>query len=114
MTGPTSGERSLSEADLLLYDYYKHMTSLILATLGGILSISQIGNVDVPIRDLLPALGLIATGGIAALYGMEQLIKARLSDVPPAAWVRWSRLLVSGSFGLGVGAFLGVFMDVAR
>ncbi|WBH17982.1 hypothetical protein [Sphingomonas radiodurans] len=102
-----AGASSRTQADLLLYDYYKHMTTLILATLGGILSISQLSGIAVPIRDVLPALALISFGGITALYAMEGMISARLRQKSTPSWVRWSRQLVGGSFGLGVGAFLG-------
>jgi hypothetical protein len=95
------------EADLLLYDYYKHMTTLILATLGGILSISQIRGIAVPIHELLPALALILFGGVTALYAMEGLLQSRIRHRPTPKWIGWARHLVGGSFGLGIGAFLG-------
>lgn len=99
--------RGSDQPELLLYDYYKHMTTLILATLGGVLSISQISGIAIPLRDLLPSLAMILFGGVTALYGMEGLIRARVRRRPVPRFVLWARPLVSGSFGLGIGAFLG-------
>lgn len=101
-----------ASAELLLYDYYKHLTTLILATLGGMLSISQISGIAVPLRELLPALGLILIGGVTALYAMERMIQARLRQRPTPRWVTWTRPVVSGSFGLGIGAFIGRIADL--
>ncbi len=111
-TGETIVERSAGEAELLLYDYYKHMTTLTLVTLGGILSISQTAGIQVPFARLLPSLALVALAGTIALYGMENIIKTRLSGRPLSRFARWTRLAASGSFGVGVGAFLGVFGEV--
>lgn len=88
------------------------MTTLILATLGGILSISQLGGIAVPIREVLPALALISFAGVTALYAMEGMIGARLRQKPTPSWVRWARQLVGGSFGLGLGAFLARMTDL--
>lgn len=96
-----------AEAELLLYDFYKHMTTLILATLGGVLSISQISGIAVPLKELVPALALLLFSGVTALYAMEGLIKARLGQSTTPRWVSLARPVVSGTFGLGVGAFVG-------
>lgn len=104
-------DMSTRQGELLLYDYYKHMTTLCLATLGGILSISQIDGFQVAQRDLLIALGLISFGGFTALSAMESLIKARLRGRKPSRWVELSRWAVTGGFGLGIGAFLAPLTD---
>jgi hypothetical protein len=88
------------------------MTTLILATLGGILSISQLGGIAVPLRQFLPALALILFSGVTALYGMEAIIGARLGQKPMPKWVSSARHLVSSVFGLGIGAFLGRVTDL--
>jgi hypothetical protein len=106
------GGNDKAQAELLLYDYYKHMTTLILATLGGILSISQLTGIAVPIRQVLPALVLLLLAGVTALYAMDGMINARLRDKPTPPWVSWARHFVSGGFGLGIGAFLGRATDL--
>ena len=103
---------STRDAELLLYDYFKHMTTLSLVTLGGVLSIPQATGVALSIRELLPAAGLIALGGAFSLYAMEAIIKARLDGRAVSRGMRWTRLIVSVSFGVGVGAFLGQFTDL--
>ncbi len=113
MTGSEDAliDASVRQAELLLYDYYKHMTTLCLATLGGVLSISQIDGFEMPQRDLLVSLGLISIGGLSALSAMEALIKARLAGRDLPRWVQLSRWAVTGGFGLGIGAFLAPLID---
>lgn len=102
-----TGEAS---AATLLYDFFKHMTSLCLATLGGVLTISQMDGFQVAARDLLVSLGLISFAGISALTAMETLIKARL-NARPVPKMTLSRWVVMGGFGLGIGWFLSPLMD---
>jgi hypothetical protein len=94
---------------LLLYDYFKHITTLSLITLGGILVIPQTTGIAVTFRDLLPSLALIAFSGAMSLYAMDLVIKARLADRALPRSVRWHQIIVGGTFGIGVGAFMGLF-----
>lgn len=105
-------EASARHGELLLYDFFKHMTTLSVVTLGGVLSISQTTGIEVPVRDLLPSVALLTVAGASALYGMESIIKGRLANraLPKAA--QWNRLVTGGSFGLGVGTFLGLFQGM--
>ena len=100
------------DAALLLYDYFKHITTLSLITLGGILAIPQTTGIAVTFRDLLPSLALIANAGALSLYGMDLVIKARIADRALPRSVRWYQLVVGGSLGLGVGAFMGLFTEM--
>ena len=112
----SSEERLAATGDgaLLLYDYFKHMTTLALVTLGGILAIPQSIGTQMTVRELLPSLGLIALSGAFSLYAMEAIIKSRLESRPLPKAMRWNRLIVGGTFGIGVGAFLGLFMDLIQ
>jgi hypothetical protein len=101
-------------ASFLLYDYFKHMTTLCLVTLGGIMSISQTSGLRVPVRDLTPSLALVTVAGAASLYGMELILKGRLQGKALPKTINIHRFVASGSFGIGVGAFLGVFGNFIR
>lgn len=103
-------EHAGAEPELLLYDFYKHMTTLSLATLGGVLSIPQFARETVPLDKLLLPVGLIAAAGVAAFGGLDAILRARLSGKPLPWHARWSRQLTGWCFGLCVGAFLGVLM----
>lgn len=107
-------DRIVETADgaLLLYDYFKHMTTLVLITLGGILAIPQSTGTQLDLRELLPSLVLLSSAGAFSLYAMEAIIKVRLDNRPLPASMRWYRLAVGASFGVGVGAFLGQFADL--
>lgn len=96
------------EADLLLYDYFKHMTTLALATLGGMLSIPQIGGLRLTFDKLLLPIGCIVAAGTLAVLALDGVITARGKGVALPRWVRWSRGLVTGLFGAAIGAFLGM------
>jgi hypothetical protein len=102
------------DGELLLYDYFKHMTTLCLVTLGGIMSISQTSGLKVPVRDLTPSLALVTVAGAASLYGMELILKGRLQGKGLPKTINIHRFVASGSFGIGVGAFLGVFGNFIR
>lgn len=112
ITGDSIVEASVRQGELLLYDYFKHMTTLALVTLGGILTISQSLDTPVPLRDLATVVVLISLGGALSLHGLETIIKARLRDRALPRWIHWYRTLAGGSFGIGTGLFLGLVWNV--
>ena len=100
------------DAELLLYDFHKHMTTLSLATLGGVLSIPQLSGGGHFNKDFLVPIGLVALAGVASLSALDSILKARLSGKPPPGYMRLSRQLASLPFGMGVGTFIAVFLQV--
>jgi hypothetical protein len=97
--------------ELLLFDYFKHVTTLSLVALGGVLTITQdveqIGQ-----RALLVVVVLISLGGGTALSGLDAITKARLKNLPLPASIKWYRLVSATAFALGLGAYLALFMDI--
>lgn len=112
LTADSIVEASVRQSELLLYDYFKHMTTLALVTLGGMLTISQSLDAPVPLRELAPAVALISLGGVLSLHGLDAIIKARFRDRALPRWLHWYRALVGGSFGIGTGLFLGLVWKV--
>jgi hypothetical protein len=101
----------LKDSEALLYDWFKHLTSLSLLTLGGILSISQLvtqgGFKKHTIVALLVSVGL---SGVIGFTGAESIVHARTSGSPLPRSVHLMRKIGSASLGLGVGAFLYIFI----
>lgn len=96
---------------LLEYDHLKHLTTLSLVALGGVLSLAQsqqkLGN-----TAMLVAVFFVAGGGGLALSALEQIVKAKRTGVPPGRIYRWSRAGANSLFSLGVGAFLAIFLKL--
>jgi hypothetical protein len=82
VTEQQQGLPAVHDSDALLYDWFKHLTSLSLLTLGGILGISQ----------------LVTQSGFKKHAIIVLLVAVGLSGVIGAA-----------AFGAGVGAFLYIF-----
>ena len=104
-------EGSQSRATLLLYDWFKHMTTLSLVTLGGLLSILQAGEANVRPGLLEAIIVLIAVGGIIGFDGQNRILKAEMANAPLPAMLKWFRSVAVWSYGLGVGLFLSLFVE---
>ena len=102
---PVTGRESM------IYDWFKHLTSLSLLALGGVLSLSQVPDVDVKKGSLMLVVILLAVAGIAAFSGADQLVRATADGKPMPRQVNWLRTLATLLLGLGLGAFLSMFMD---
>jgi hypothetical protein len=103
------GER---QSELLLYDFFKHMTTLSLATLGGVISIPQISELHYPTRTLLLSMGLVIGAGTVAFAGMDGVIKAQLKNEPLSRTTRAARMLSSSLFGMGIGMFVSPLINL--
>jgi hypothetical protein len=104
-------EGSKSRATLLFYDWFKHMTTLSLITLGGLLSILQAGKADVRPGLLEAIIVLIAIGGIIGFDGQSRILKAELANKPLPNMLKWFRTVAVWSYTLGVGMFLSLFVE---
>lgn len=104
-------EGSQSRATLLLYDWFKHMTTLSLVTLGGLLSILQAGEANVRSGVLEAIIVLIAVGGIIGFDGQSRILKAELANKPLPSMLKWFRSVAVWSYSLGVGLFLSLFVE---
>jgi hypothetical protein len=100
-----------NSATLLLYDWFKHMTTLSLITLGGLLSILQAGETDVRPGLLEMIIIAIALSGIIGFDGQSRIIKAELAKLALPAILKWFRIVAVWSYSLGVGMFLILFLE---
>ncbi len=104
-------EGSKGRATLLLYDWFKHMTTLSLITLGGLLSMLQAGEADVRPGLLEAIIILIAAAGVIGFDGQSRILKAELANKPLPIMLNWFRRVAVGSYSLGVGMFLTLFVE---
>ena len=95
----------------MLYDWFKHLTTLSILALGGVLSLSQSGNTDLKPATLVIVVLFIGTAGISAFTAAEKIMNAVADDAPLPASVGWLQKVTPALLGMGVGAFLYVFLQ---
>jgi hypothetical protein len=95
----------------MLYDWFKHLTTLSILALGGVLSLSQSGNTDLKTATLVIVVVFIGGAGIAAFTAAEKIMGAVANGdlLPPS--VGWLQKGAPALLGMGVGAFLYVFLQ---
>ena len=96
---------------LLLYDWFKHMTTLSLITLGGLLGILQGGEAQVRSGALGFIVSTIAFAGMLGFDGQNRLLVAELAGKPIPAMLSWHRRLAMMTYGIGVGGFLLLIVE---
>ena len=100
------------DGELLLYDFFKHLTSLTILVLGGVLIVAQAADpADVKEWIVVAVLILVSGGGVFAFSGSNEIVRARSTKSPVRSSVRWARTLAPALLALGVGMFLSMFVD---
>ena len=99
------------DAELLLYDFFKHLTSLSLLTLGGVLAIAQgADKADVKPVMLIVVLVIIASAGVCSFVGAGEIVSKRYTG-SASSKIDFCRKAAPALLSLGVGMFLGVYVD---
>lgn len=106
----TSAQR---HTELLLYDYFKHLTTLALVALGGVLTISD-GADQVSDRNLLLVVVLISISGASSLTAIDKMTKARLKEMPLPTSMNRYRWISTATFAMGIGAYIAIFLSIFR
>jgi hypothetical protein len=100
------------DSELLLYDYFKHLTTLSLISLGGVLTVAQIGDGgEVKPLLLIMVLVTIGLGGVASFGGASEIVRARFTGTPAHKSLSLYRISAPMLLALGVGMFLYVFVS---
>jgi hypothetical protein len=107
----TKAERS-GDYDLLLYDYSKHLLSLALISIGGVITLAQssIGR-TIPSRDIGVVVITLALSGVAALSCSAAVLRARRDGVPAGRSASAMHQAAMGLLGVGFGWFLMSWLD---
>ena len=106
---PASGDH---DRDMVLYDFFKYMTSLVLLTLGGLLIVMK----DFDPKDVKPGavlldIVLISAAGVAAFSGCSEIARARYLGVPTKRSLQIMRVAAPYLLAAGIGMFLAMFVD---
>lgn len=97
----------LPNPHLLAYDFFKHMTSLSVLTLGGVLTLAGSIFADPEYhRGMFVSAMLTAGAGFTAYVGLIEMVESAQRGKPPRLIARLARGVVPALFGGAVGAFL--------
>lgn len=95
----------------ILYDWFKHLTSLSLLTIGGVLGLSQIaGGEGIKKALLVTVLLFVLITGVLSFSAAGEVVKSRSAGVPLPGYIHRIRTTASVAPSVGVGAFTYVFL----
>ncbi|WP_294299528.1 hypothetical protein [uncultured Sphingomonas sp.] len=96
----------------LLYDYSKHLLSLALLGIGGIVSLSQSPQGQkIPGLIVSIMLAALALAGFCALSCSASILRARQRDLPVGQGAWRSSQAAMMFLGMGVGGFLIIWIE---
>ena len=99
--------------DLLLYDYSKHLLSLALISIGGVLTLAQssVGR-EIPDRDIGVIVLILAASGVAALSCTAAVLRGREQGRSLTKQASYCHQAAMGLLGAGFGYFLMGWLNV--
>jgi hypothetical protein len=105
--GPATQLAPETDPEILLYDYSKYLLTLSMLILGGVLTISQSGDVAnrPPPHVLLTILIPIAGSGFLSLSCLAAIVRSRVAGKPQTNAAKFNQAAM-GMLGAGVAAFL--------
>ena len=102
------------QGDLVLYDYFKHLTTLSLLVLGGILTISQTAKgAAMKPTGMMIVVGVVVLAGIFSFSGSSEIARAHYQGDQP----KWLELYRKGApliLSVAIGMFLFLFNKALR
>jgi hypothetical protein len=103
--------RSKDEVALLVYDYLKHMTTLSLVAIGGVLSISA-SIPGIPPKSIIIIVVILGLAGAVSLMALDVMVDERMHNRPIPKYIRYLRMASVCFFGIGIGYFIAMVVDV--
>ncbi len=101
------------EAAAVLYDWFKHLTSLSLLTLGGVLSLSQSASAgEIKKSLLIIVLVFLISSGVLAFSGAGAVVGSRSTGTALPAYIHKLSGAAAMALSMGIGAFVYVFVQV--
>ena len=116
--GGTTDEEVLAEykgidAESLSYDFFKHLTSLSILVLGGVLTLSQeVFSESVEDWQMFAVAGMIALGGLIALQCQSDIVQVARGKKSSSSVLRWGHRIAPAFFGAGIGVFLATLVGL--
>ena len=106
---PKPGQR---DGELLVYDFFKYLTSLVLLILGGMLLVMKdFDPADVKPQMVIVAIIVISSAGVLAFSGAAEIVRARSTGAPTHRSLTFLRTAAPALLALGLGLFLAMFID---
>ena len=100
------------DGELLVYDFFKYLTSLVLLILGGMLLVMKdFDPTDVKPQMVIVAIIIISSAGVLAFSGAAEIVRARYAGVPTHRSLAFLRTAAPSLLALGLGLFLAMFID---
>jgi len=92
----------------LLYDYFKHLTSLCIVSLGGVLAL--LPNAKGFPHGLLAAVLVVLSGAaLLSFSGAAEIVRTRFKGLPLGKSVDFYRITAPMLLAVGVGMFVYLF-----
>ena len=102
------------QGDLVLYDYFKHLTTLSLLVLGGILTISQTAKgAAMKPAGMMIVVGVVVLAGVLAFSGSSEIARAHYQGDHPKK-LDFLRKAAPITLSVAVGMFLFLFNKALR
>jgi hypothetical protein len=95
-------------AGMLLYDYFKHLTSLSLFSRGGILALAEKARGTESYGMLISVMATVGVSAICSFSGASEIVTSRYRKHPPR-YVNFYRVAAPVLLSVGVGAFIYMF-----
>jgi hypothetical protein len=97
----------------LLYDYFKHLTSLCLFSLGGVLALAaQVKGRGITL--LIAALLVIGFAALLSFSGAGEIVGARYKGKPLTGHINMYRTASPILLSMGLGVFVYLFMGTLK
>ncbi|HEX9948330.1 MAG TPA: hypothetical protein VGA98_12375 [Allosphingosinicella sp.] len=97
------------QGDLILYDYFKHLTTLSLLILGGILSLTQTARgAEMKLPTVLMVVGVVTFAGVISFSASGEIARSHFHGDQPKR-IDLYRKAAPAILSLGVGMFLFLF-----
>ena len=111
-TDPKAHAAPDAYGETLLYDYAKHLTTLSLLAIGGILTVTETADrADVKAPVVAIVLGAIVVAGILSFSTANGLVAARTRGKEPPKGLPTLLKAATGFLGMGTGGFLMMWWD---
>jgi hypothetical protein len=96
------------DGETLLYDYFKHLTSLCIVSLGGVLALAPNAK-GLPPALIIAALVVVGVAALLSFSGAGEIVRARFQRRPVHKTVDFCRVVAPVLLSIGVGMFVYLF-----
>lgn len=95
--------------ELLLYDYFKHLTSLSLLSLGGMLAMAEKAKGTESFGMLIAVMATVAFAAICSFSGASEIVASRFRADRKPRQIGFYRVAAPVLLSFGIGGFLYMF-----